>query len=296
MQSTHQSSVVIPNIKLQFMRADRVTEIPLCNLAQTICITDFDLTIKYPRLIPNPVSSSFPLRDGAYLRGGNEALEWMKKVKEEALGYYLVSAAAPSKIVAEALIAEMRNLYTTEKIDISHFFSQPVTKNEEKFIYSLTQQDGVIEEYNRCYIKDNIILNDYHKAAGALFKIMQEDNNNIKISNIVFVDDFVMNAFNFSRELIPILNNIKDKLSDELTITTVWLDPACEIEKNCYLKNLIENSSEDSNLAAYRPFQTLFPHPQPITLTIEEFDGMAKALYEGKPVCDHNPISKNYCH
>lgn len=272
----------LPKITIQLQRASHVEEIDIQDLPQTLIVSDFDLTVKMPRFIPDPNNHLFLRREGAMLRGGTKALEIMQTWQKQAWGYYLVSAAPPSPIVADAIFTEMKNIYSDRQLNISQLFLNEGNVTQPQ--HSLKNRFGILDDFNRCIIKGNLVLNDYNKAAGTILRTMQVQKQSEKIKQIVFIDDFVMNAFQFPGELINYLHHLKDHLQDHVTITCVWLDPDNILKENPLLKKIVECGAENSNLCEYQPYQKAFSIHKPCDYTLVQYELINENLLQHKVI------------
>ena len=244
-----------PNINIVFMRADHIKEIPFGNPAHTLVLTDKDLTISIPNY---------------GLRGGREAYETMKRLSQEAWGYYIVTA--------KECVGDDKKFYTTvnelkhmsvegaSPVDLREMFCPSLVGLEEKdkpklvpekftLFNSETKTEETMRDVGLVY--DNIVMNGLEKIAGAVVLAKQSEKTE-KIEQIVLIDDFVANPVNAPTDILRYLNkqNLGNKLADNVTITCVWLDLKCELDAgHCTGLGAGTGGSEDSHKKQFEPYK-----------------------------------------
>uniref|UniRef100_A0A0G4HNA6 Uncharacterized protein n=1 Tax=Chromera velia CCMP2878 TaxID=1169474 RepID=A0A0G4HNA6_9ALVE len=189
--------------------------------SKTLVAYDFDLTLKASVFIGKEAKG--PKK--AVVRGGEESLALVKELQAKGARQVVISAAAPSQISYETVKMRM------EDIGVADLFDLPA---KGEFIPML---DG-----SKAFVAGDVYLPKYSKDA--CIELARKKNGE---TTILFLDDFVVNAFNVASFYVGNGASVTDKPSK---LVGIWLDPQPLIDaKQIHLTGL--ENSRNSEYKAY---------------------------------------------
>jgi hypothetical protein len=271
-----------PKITVELRKAHHISEIPFADLSKTLVLTDYNDTIQ---------STSLKMMSPPTLRGGEKAYQVMKDLHDKAWGYYILTAYGDGPeisvtsfdlfakgldrvtIAPEKTTSESKDAEGVRKAELQSLFLPERARGKASKVVSekhtlFNSESGKEETTKSGIISENVSMFGFDKFHGAIVAI-QNSKKSDKIENIVIIDDFVPNPTLFANDLLKYLNehNLKDRISDHLKITCVWLDPTLEIQAGRMKKPKDDSYSADCDL-----LRMLYPeNPGAETHTLEEY-------------------------